>query len=370
LLIVDGNFASSTKENDMKNVKTVLALVSALSTLVWWGPSAGSQEKAGPAAAQVHVVITDAALRTDSELPPLQKEDLTLKQGKNTLDITQLIHADGNNAALQLFILIDDTLDQQAVGNNLNDIKEFISAQPSTTVVGVGYMSNATIQLVQNFTNDHDLAAKAIRLPLGRLSTQDSPYLSLISLIKSWEQQKVRREIVMVSDGIDRLRGERPEGATAGAPLAGGPRAGGPFPSSPVYHSMPMISVDADRASEAAQRYNAIVWPIFSPGVGRMGRSSWGEQLGLSGLTKIADESGGECFSLGTSMAVSFKPYLDKVQKYLNNQYYLVFNVDQGKRDSLVRVNIRRVEGKNSEIFAPDNVWVPGIPKAEKSKGK
>jgi hypothetical protein len=101
-----------------------------------------------------------------------------------------------------------------------------------------------------------------------------------------------------------------------------------------------------------------------------MGRSSWGEQMGLSGLTKIADESGGECFSLGTSMAVSFKPYLDQLQKYLNNQYYLEFNVNQGKRDTLVRVNIRRVEGKNSEIFAPDNVWVAGIPKAEKSSGQ
>jgi hypothetical protein len=336
----------------------------------WWWPSARSQEKPAPAAAQVHVVITDAALRTDSELPPLQKDDLTLKQGKNSLDITQLIHADGNNAPLQLFILIDDTLNQQAVGNNLNDIRNFINAQPSTTAVGVGYMSNANVQLVQDFTNDHELAAKAIRLPRGGLSAMDSPYLSLISLIKGWQQQKVRREIVMVSDGIDRLRGERPEGVTAGGPMAGGPRAGGPLPVSPVYHSMPTISIDADRASEAAQRYNAIVWPIFSPGVGRVGRSAWGEQMGLSGLTKIADESGGECFSLGTSMAVSFKPYLDQLQKYLNNQYYLEFKVNQGKRDSLVRVNIRRVEGKNSEILAPDNVWVAGIPKAEKSSGQ
>jgi hypothetical protein len=347
------------KENDMKNAKMVLTLVSALCMLGWCPPSARSQDKGAPAAAQVHVVITDAALRTDSELPPLQKEDLTLRQGKNPLDISQLIHADGENAALQLFILIDDTLNPQAVGNNLNDIKEFISAQPSTTVVGVGYMSNANIQLVQNFTNDHDLAAKAIRLPRGGLSAMDSPYLSLISLLKGWEQQKVRREIVMVSDGIDRLRGESPQAVRTG-----------PNTVSSVYHSMPTISNDAQRASEAAQRYNAIVWPIYSPGVGRAGRSSWDLQLGLSGLTKIADETGGECFSLSTSNAVSFKPYLDQVQKYLNNQYYLVFNVNQGKRDSLVRVNIRRVEGKNSEIFAPDNVWVPSIPKAEKSGGQ
>jgi hypothetical protein len=41
--------------------------------------------------------------------------------------------------------------------------------------------------------------------------------------------------------------------------------------------------------------------------------------LGLGGLSKIADETGGECYSLGTSNRVGFKPYLDRFQKNLNN---------------------------------------------------
>jgi hypothetical protein len=64
-------------------------------------------------------------------------------------------------------------------------------------------------------------------------------------------------------------------------------------------------------------------------------------RLGLSGLSKIANETGGECFSLSTSNLVSFKPYLDRLQKLLNNQYYLVFNPIQGKKDSLQRINIQ-----------------------------
>jgi hypothetical protein len=31
-----------------------------------------------------------------------------------------------------------------------------------------------------------------------------------------------------------------------------------------------------------------------------------------------------------------------------------------------MRVNIQKVEGKNSEILAPDNVWVSGVPKDSK----
>jgi hypothetical protein len=92
--------------------------------------------------------------------------------------------------------------------------------------------------------------------------------------------------------------------------------------------------------------------------VGRAGRSSWDLQLGLSGLTKIAEETGGECYSLGTSTPVSFKPYLERFQKLISNQYYVVFQAVPGKKAGFQRVKID-TELSNSEILAPDNVWVP-----------
>jgi hypothetical protein len=60
---------------------------------------------------------------------------------------------------------------------------------------------------------------------------------------------------------------------------------------------MPTISADATSASEISQRYNVSAHSIDAVGVGRADRSSWDLQLGLSGLTKIANETGGECFS-------------------------------------------------------------------------
>jgi len=329
----------------VKNRKPGLTALATFCVLTFISPIANSQEKSAPKAVQVHVVITDAALSEDKELPPLQKEDVKVKQGKKFLNVTQLIPAQGNNAPLQLMILIDDTLNT-SVGNNLSDIKDFISAQPPSTLIGVAYMANATVKVVQNFTADHDLAAKAVRLPLGSLSSMDSPYLSLISFVKSWPQQNVRREVLMVTDGIDRLRGEKPE------PSRLGPNYGS------VYHTMPAMSPDVTSASESSQRYNVIVHSLYAPGVGRAGRSSWDLQLGLSGLSKISDETGGECFSLGTSTSVSFKPYLDRLQKLLSNQYYVVFQAVPGKKAGFQRVKFE-TELSNSEILAPDNVWVP-----------
>ena len=168
------------------------------------------------------MVITDEAIRDNTEIAILKPNNVQVKQGKSALKVNQVVPARGDNAALQLFVLIDETCDLgngSNLGNNLNDIRDFVNAQPATTAVGIGYMSNATIQIVQNFTADHALAAKAIRLPRGTLSSMDSPYLSLISLVKGWPEGKVRREVLMVTDGIDRLRRQGP------SPTPMGPRS-------------------------------------------------------------------------------------------------------------------------------------------------
>jgi hypothetical protein len=183
----------------MKGYKFLLGSLVALGALGFGVRAIYSQ---AASTVQVHMVITDEAVRGDGEVPILRPENVQIKHGKAPIKVDHLIPARGDNAALQFFILIDDTCDT-SIGNSLNDIRDFINAQPATTLIGVGYMSNATIQIVQNFTADHAAAAKAIRLPRGSLSSMDSPYLSLISLIKGWPEQKVRREVLMITDGID-----------------------------------------------------------------------------------------------------------------------------------------------------------------------
>jgi len=347
----------------MKAYKTLLMLASMMSALV-----CGARIARAQAAVPVHVVITDAALQGNTTPPRLDMSAVKVKQGKNYLKVTQLVPARGNAATLQLMIMIDDTLDT-SIGNHLQELKDFLRAQPPTTVIGVAYMSNATIQLAQNFTQDHNAAINAIRLPRGNLSTMDSPYLSLISLVKSWPKQNVRREVLMVTDGIDRLRGETPEPARLGPNF--GPSVYPGMPQRPnsgpsVYHSMPQISVDANSASEISQRYNVIVYSIYGVGVGRAGRSSWDLQLALAGLDKIAQETGGECFSLSTTQLVSFKPYLERLQNQLANQYFLEFAATPKGKGSLQRVKIE-TELPNSELLAPDNVWVE-TPKSNTGK--
>jgi hypothetical protein len=333
----------------MKIYKILLGLCGTLCLLGLGVRMVHSEETASASTVQVHMVITDQALSDSSEVPALRPDNIKVKQGKDFLKVNQLIPAQGENAALQLFILIDDTCDP-SIGNNLTDLREFINAQPATTVIGVAYMSNATIQITQNFTPDHDLAAKAVRLPRGNLSSMDSPYLSLMSLVKAWPQAKVRREVLMITDGIDRLRGDRSSFSQYPSRSPGGPAR--------APTTMATISPDADSASRNSQRYGVIVHSIYAPGAGRLGRNAWEAQLGQSGIAKIADETGGEYFALGTQNALSFKPYLDRLQKIFNSQYYLVFQAVPKKKEGLQRVDVS-TEVANADIAAADNVWVP-----------
>jgi hypothetical protein len=315
---------------------------------------AHSQTEGASPAGQVHMVITDMSLGDSSEIPSLSPANVQVKQGKSVLNVQQLIPARGDNAALQFVVMIDDTCDAAGIGNNLNELREFINAQPPTTAVAVAYMSNATVQFAQNFTTDHAQAAKALRLPRGNLSSMDSPYLSLISLVKGWPQQKVRREVLMITDGIDRLRGERP---ALQAPPSRTPAGARPGPTT-MATTMPAISVDADSASTMSQQYGVIVHSIYATGVGRAGRNAWEAQLGQSGIAKIADETGGEYYSLGVQNPVSFKPYLDRLQKIFDNQFFLVFQSTPGKKSVLQRVRIS-TNVPNTEIASANNVWVP-----------
>jgi hypothetical protein len=240
----------------MKNYKLATVLAGVICISAFGVEFAHSQAKAASGTVQVHMVITDESLSDNGEIAPLSPENVQVKQGKNILKVDQVIPAKGDNAALQLVILIDDTCDT-GIGNNLTDLKDFISAQPPSTAVAVAYMSNATVQFTQSFTNDHALAAKAVRLPRGALSSMDSPYQSLIGLVKGWPEQKVRREVLMITDGIDRLRGDRAGRNPAPMPSRSS------MPSSLSATTVPTISIDAGPASTASQRAGVIACTPF-----------------------------------------------------------------------------------------------------------
>lgn len=283
------------------------------------------------ASVPVRMTVT-ASVPTDKRMPQITQQDIIVTQGQERLKVSEWIPAQGNRAGLDLFLLIDDASDP-SLGLHLDDLRDFINAQPSTTAVGVGYMRNATVEIAQNFTTDHAVAAKALRLPLGYAGAYGSPYLSVIDLMKRWPASENRREILMVTDGIDRAR--------RGMPWRG------------LY-----INPDVDSAADVAMRTGTMIHTIYAPGAGRWHRNYWEATNGQMGIAKLSDVTGGESFFLGLQTPVSFKPYLDQLQRALDNQYLLSFSARPGKKAQLQNVTIN-TEVAGIELGSADGVWVP-----------
>src|SRR5206468_3123092 len=127
------------------------------------------------AAAPGTVSMTITAVGKKDISPPLvTKDDVQLYLNKERTQIADWKHG----GKLYLAVLIDDSLDS-VIANQWNDLRAFFAAQPDTTYISVSYARNGTAMLVQDFTNDHELAAKALRIPLGSGGAFTSPYLPL-----------------------------------------------------------------------------------------------------------------------------------------------------------------------------------------------
>ena len=314
----------------MRNRQRIPALTCVLSALLLGSRPVNSREPAPAGTISVHMVVTVEA-HHGTEVPEIKQQDVTVRQGKERAQVTDWIALRGDRAGLELFVLVDDALTPTSLGTQLEDLRQFINSQPDTTAIGVGYMRDGSVDISQNLTTEHAQAAKALRLPLGNVGAMASPYLSIGDLIKRWPESKVRREMLVVSDGIDRF--------------------GGVGPANPYV----------DTAIERAQRAGIIIHAIYSTGVGHYGHTYWRFYWGQNYLSKMASETGGEAYFLGFGNPVSFAPYLEDLAGRLNHQYLLTFLAKPEKKPGLQSVKLR-TEVPNAELVAADRVYVPGQP--------
>src|SRR6204780_2260989 len=281
---------------------------------------------AGSARAAADVLTTTVTARGKKQPPPpIKKKDVTLFQGKERTQVADWKRGE----TLFLAILIDDSLDQE-VASQWNDLKAFIDAQPQTTYVAVAYSRNASAGVVQDFTNDHALANKALRLPIGSGGAFSSPYLSVQDWIKRWpDHGGDRRSIIMISSGVDYFRG-----------------------------GFDPVDPDLDSTVEQAQKKNINLWTIYYPDAGHDGRRQFRVFNAQSNLSRLSEETGAESYYLGFGMPVTLKPYLDEIQMPLNNQYLLSFVGNGGKKGKFTRIRVT-TEAPNVEFMLPASVFIP-----------
>jgi hypothetical protein len=271
-------------------------------------------------------VLVTVKEQNSAPSPPLTVDDVLVSQNKRHMPVTGLEPLRGQGG-LQLWLLIDDG-SATTLGTQLADLKKFILAQPAATQIGIGYMRNGGVQPVQPLTSDHQLAAKALRLPIGAPGISASPYLALAELIHKWPAGSAAREVLLVSSGIDPDYGSGPDN--------------------------PYLSA----AIDAAQRAGIVVYSIYYSAAGRSAHAYrqlfWGQNY----LAQLSDETGGELYWLGAVNPVSMAPYLDDLSRRLNSQYLLTFLARPENKPGFQAVKIG-TELHHVSLVSPSKVYVP-----------
>ncbi len=307
--------------------KVLLLIPLAALPLLLRAASEAPQEPAG--FVSVQTILTVEARRDHETNPPeIQRQDVMAWERHDKLRVADLVPFEREQAALELFLLIDDA-SGSGLGVQLDDLRKFIQSLPASAQVGVGYMRNGTVATTEELTLDHERAAKSLRLPLSSPEVMPSPYLSLSELIRKWPKSTARREVVMVTSGVDPL---------------GGPDLVNPY---------------LDASIRDAQRNGIVVFSIYMPASGHSGHSFFRINVAQGHLAQLAEETGGELFLLGLGAPVSFAPYLDEIRARLDHQYRvtLLYKAEDQARFREVRF---ATEVPNAELVGPAHVYVAG----------
>lgn len=309
----------------MKTTIKYIGLVSAMFAATLPAPAKDVQTSTE---VPITTVVT-ANVDDGKRAPEIQRADVVVNRSNQPLQVLDWVAAEGDRAGLELFVVIDDA-GTTSLGIHLDDLRKFINAQPETTYIGVAYTRNAVVQIAQKLTSDHARAARALRLPMGSAGAYGSPYLSLNDLMKRWPASMNRHEILLVTDGIDRAHRERNA----------------------------LLNPDVYTAALAAQRAGTMIHTIYHPGIGPWHRNFFEANNGLNALAKLSDATGGESWSLGIQGPVSFAPYLESLQKVLDNQYLLTVSARPDKKAGLQYISVG-TEVAGVDFSVADAIWVP-----------
>jgi hypothetical protein len=273
-------------------------------------------------------VVVSVEPRHGKEVPPVRAEDPVVMQGKQHDKVLEWTPVLAPDVGVEVFILIDDSLSPTEIGTKLNDIRDFINAQPANVLIGIGYMRNGTAVIAQNPTNDHALSAKALRLTIGDGGASPSPYFALEDLLKRWSPANRAREVIMISDGIDRF-----------------------------WDGIGLDDPYLNSAIEQAQRGSVVVNALYARGEGHFGHSPWRINWGQNYLSELADATGGEAYYLGNDTAPSFQPYLKDLTERISHQFLLTFEAQPGKKSGFERIKLS-TEVPNAELVTQRQVYV------------
>ena len=277
----------------------------------------------GPSSAEVQMILT-VADHVSHKPGALRAEDIRIMGGT----ITGWTQLEGAKGGLDVFVLVDDAANYE-LGPKLGQLRRFVTSQAAGVQVGVAYIHEGELQIAEKPTADHAKAAAALHAPAG--SKSGNLYCALSDLIQRWETKAVRREIVLVSSGVD-------ETAAGGG-----------------------ACVNAEMAIHDAERAGVMIFALYNPGA-KYRAETWAKvDAGVVDLAHVCYETGGEAYFVSHDPVDTLEPFLADIAEHLGQQYLVKFRMDgmPGVTGDFEKIYMDAGTA-DRELMKPDSVWIPG----------
>jgi len=301
-----------------------------LIALLW---SAGASAQSGDnQGAGVAVVTVLPKHEGDAVVPSVANQDLSIKVNGKNARVTKWEPYKSPNDRVELVLLIDDGA-RSSLGTQLEDITSFVKTLPPNVKVAIGYMQQGRTTFAAPLSDDHERVLSALHLPGGSAGFSASPYFCLSDLAKNWPSNDTgaRREVVMVTDGVDSYQ---------------------------LHYDPDDPYVQA--AMNDAVKAHLVVYAIYWVNRGRIDATGYENNAGQNLLQEVTQATGGKSFWQGFGNPVSFQPYFEELTRRLRNQYELGF-VTALKDKPEVETFKLKLSAPSDDVSAPEKVLVaPG----------
>lgn len=306
------------------------ALLTVLASAAVFAQSPSPALNADQGAVPITVTVT-ALGHGESAPPPIPLRDVVVHQNNKVRKIISWQPVNPSDPKLDIVVVIDDAL-ANSLATRYPELRNFFVALPAGSRLAVAYANRGAIQLALQTTTDHTLADKALRNPAGVQVDNDSPYESIADLARGWPARQGRRVMVFVSSGVDIHsigEGRNPED----------------------WETM-------QKAIDAAQNKGIIIYSIFAKPFMSSLVTEPMLSKGQDGLNYLSTQTGGKAFYEGLASDPSFGPYLQEIQRDLQQQYELTFSAEPGKKAAFDELHVA-LESKSPQLRYPARVFVP-----------
>jgi hypothetical protein len=236
-----------------------------------------------------------------------------------------------NNSPVELVLLLDSGA-RASLGTQFNDIRAFVKEMPPNSKMAIAYMQQGRAAFASQLSSNAADVLKGLHLTTGIPGENASPYFCLSDLAKNWpsHDRTARREVVMVTDGVDNYERRFD-------------------PDDPYVQSAIKDSV----------RAGLVVYSIYWQNTGRINRTGYETNAGQNLLLLVTQATGGNSYWQGLGNPVSLQPFFQDLRRRLSNQYEVRFTAPSNGKPEVESLKVD-LHVSSAKVSAPQQVLVTG----------